>query len=253
MEQSAVSVVVPSFNEEDGIADVVAGLRRALAGREHEILVVDDGSSDATAARAKAAGASVVQHPVNRGYGRALVTGLAAAKHPWVLMIDGDGSYPPEEARVLLDAAEGFDMVVGTRSGKLFWGSPHQALLRWIYLWLAGFVVGEAVPDANSGLRLFRQDAFARSMPFLCLGYSFSTTMTLSFLQSGRFVRWVPIRFAARTGRSKVKPLRDILRTLQVMTQVMVYYNPLKLCATLAGAAGLAGLAAGAALWAEGA
>lgn len=245
MEPSAVSVVVPAFNEEGGISEVVLGLTRALAGRDHEVLVVDDGSTDGTAAAAAAAGARVLSHPVNRGYGRALVTGLAAARHPWVMMIDGDGSYPPEEAAKLLAAAPGFDMVVGVRAGRLFWGAPHQALLRWIYLTLASFVVGETIPDANSGLRLCRKDSFERSMPFLCLGYSFSTTMTLSFLQSGGFVRWEPIRFAARTGRSKVKPIRDILRTLQIMTQVLVYYNPLKLCTTLAAAVAAAAAGTG--------
>lgn len=250
MKPQQVSVVVPAFNEENGISDVVVGLRRVLEARkiEHEVIVVDDGSADETARRAAAAGARVVSHPVNRGYGRSLVTGFVTAQHPWVLMIDGDGSYPPQEADHLLAAADGFDMVVGVRGGRFFWGSPHQALLRWIYLTLAGFVVGESIPDANSGLRLFRKEAFTGAMPFLCLGYSFSTTMTLSFLQSGRFVRWEPVTFVARTGRSKVKPLRDILRTLQIMTQVLVYYNPLKLCVSVAAVTLGAGAAAAALL-----
>ncbi|MFI5362591.1 MAG: hypothetical protein ACHQ49_11530, partial [Elusimicrobiota bacterium] len=113
------------------------------------------------------------------------------------------------------------------------WGTPMQAWRRRVYLSLAGFAAGESVPDANSGLRLLRKSAFQRSMPFLCLGYSFTTTMTLSFIQAGRFVAYAPIRFAERTGRSKVKPVRDILRTLQIMTQMMIYYNPLKLAATV--------------------
>ena len=250
MKPQSLSAVVPAYNEENGIADVVAGLRRVLEARglAHEIIVVDDGSTDGTARRAREAGARVISHPVNRGYGRSLVTGFVAAQHPWVLMIDGDGSYPPQEAELLLAAADGFDMVVGVRGGRYFWGSPLQAILRWIYLTLAGFVVGETSPYANSGLRLFRKEAFTGAMPFLCLGYSFSTTMTLSFLQSGRFVRWEPISFVARTGRSKVKPLRDILRTLQIMTQVLVYYNPLKLCVSLAAGTLAGGTAAAAAL-----
>ncbi|MFA5141172.1 MAG: glycosyltransferase family 2 protein [Elusimicrobiota bacterium] len=174
---------------------------------------------------------------MNRGYGRALVSGIETATHDWVLIIDGDGSYPPEEAERLLGACAGFDMVVGARQGKLFWGNPLQALRRWVYLSLAQFVAGEPIPDANSGLRLFKKSACLLSMPFWCFGYSFTTTMTLSFVRSGRFVSFVPVRFAARRGFSKVRPVRDILRTLQIMTQVILYFNPLKLAAAVSLAA----------------
>ncbi|HVE12582.1 MAG TPA: glycosyltransferase family 2 protein [Elusimicrobiota bacterium] len=248
----SISVVVPAYNEESAVTAVVRDLRAALSKTEHEILVVDDGSTDKTAEAAKAAGATVLRHPVNRGYGRSLITGFNAARHDWVLMIDADGSYPPAEAAKLLAASEDFDMVIGARQGKLFWGPPVQSLLRWIYLSLARFVAGEAIPDANSGLRLIRKSELLRSIPFLCLGYSFSTTMTLSFIQSGRFVAYVPIDFVERTGRSKVRPIRDILRTLQIMNQIMIYYNPVKLAVTLAGAVFLGGAMLAGALGASG-
>ena len=165
-------------------------------------------------------------------------------------MIDADGSYPPEEAEKLIALAPASDLIIGARQGETFWGTPLQAWRRRVYLWLASFVAGEPIPDANSGLRLLRKSAFDRSMPFLCLGYSFTTTMTLSFLSAGRFVSYVPIRFVERTGRSKVKPVRDILRTLQIMAQMMIYYNPLKLAAAVvAGLLGTA-LAAFVVVWA---
>jgi len=235
-----VSVVVPCYNEENGVGGVVADLKASLAGaglkeaEDFEVIVVDDGSDDASAAAAESAGARVLRHPCNRGYGRSLFTGFAAAKFPWVLMIDGDGSYPPEDAARLLPYAPRFDMVVGARQGTLFWGNPLRAFLRWIYLFLAGFVAGEIIPDANSGLRLIRKEAFDSSMPILCYGYSLSTTMTLSFIQGGRFVKFVPIGYRVRTGRSKVRSLRDIPRTLQIMVQIMLYYNPLKFAVFLA-------------------
>lgn len=231
-----VSVVVPAYNEEGGIEGVVTGLKAALTdcGAEFELLVVDDGSTDHTAQRAEAAGARVVRHPANRGYGRSLLTGFAAAKHPWVLMSDADGTYPPEEAKKLLAHAPDFDMVIGAREGALYWGSPLNSFMRWVYLRMASFVAGERIPDANSGLRLIRKEAFDQSMPILCYGYSLSTTMTLSFLQGGRFVKFVPISFGERSGHSKVRRLRDIPRTLQVMTQVILYYNPLKFAVVIA-------------------
>ncbi len=230
-----ISAVIPAYNEAGAVAPTIVGLKDALAaeGLKFEIIVVDDGSSDGTAQAAEAAGARVIRHPVNRGYGRSLLSGIQAASHEWILIIDADGSYPPAEAGKLLKHIPAFDMVVGARQGKLFWGSYVKAFMRWTYLRLARFVAGEHIPDANSGLRVFRKSAVA-DMPVMCFGYSFTTTMTLSFLSAGKFVRFEPIEFTDRVGHSKVKPVRDVLRTLQIMTQVMIYYNPLKLFTALA-------------------
>ncbi|MDD5302704.1 MAG: glycosyltransferase family 2 protein [Elusimicrobia bacterium] len=236
MSALTVSVVVPAYNEAEAIGPVMADLHAELKkrGLEFEILVVDDGSSDGTASAVNPAHARVISHPANGGYGRALLTGIQAAKHEWVLMIDADGSYPPAEILKLLDYAPAFDLVIGAREGAHFWGTPTKAFLRWVYLRLASFVVGARVPDANSGLRLVRKSLVDQQALVRCLGYSFTTTMTLSFLMQGRFVKNMPIEFRARSGgHSKVKPFRDILRTLQLMTQVMIIYNPLKLFATL--------------------
>ena len=229
-----ISAVIPAYNEAGAVAPTIVGLKDALAaeGLKFEIIVVDDGSSDGTAQAAEAAGARVIRHPVNRGYGRSLLSGIQAASHEWILIIDADGSYPPAEAGKLLKHIPAFDMVVGARQGKLFWGSYVKAFMRWSYLRLARFVAGEHIPDANSGLRVFRKSAVA-DMPVMCFGYSFTTTMTLSFLSAGKFVRFEPIEFTDRVGHSKVKPVRDILRTLQIMTQVMIQYNPLKLFTAL--------------------
>ncbi len=237
MSALTVSVVVPAYNEAEAIGPVMADLHAELKkrGLTFEIVVVDDGSSDGTAQAVKAEHARVISHPTNGGYGRALLTGIEAAKHDWVLMIDADGSYPPAEILKLLDFAPAFDLVIGAREGAHFWGTPTKAFLRWVYLRLSGFVVGARVPDANSGLRLVRKSLVDQKALVRCLGYSFTTTMTLSFLMQGRFVKYMPIEFRARSGgHSKVKPFRDILRTLQLMTQVMIIYNPLKLFVTIA-------------------
>jgi glycosyltransferase involved in cell wall biosynthesis len=230
-----ITVVIPAYNEENAVGPTIHGVREALSrsGLKFDIITVDDGSADGTAAAAEAAGSKVIRHPVNRGYGRSLLSGIEAAAHDWILIIDADGSYPPGEIEKLLPHVPAFDMVVGARQGRLFWGSYAKAFMRWTYLRLARFVAGEPIPDANSGLRIFRKSAVA-DMPVICYGYSFTTTMTLSFLNSGRFVKFVPIQFAERVGKSKVKAVRDMLRTLQIMTQVIIYFNPLKLFATLA-------------------
>lgn len=242
----SVSAVIPAYNETGAIADVVKGVREALkrCAKTVEVVVVDDGSLDGTGEAARAAGATVVRHPVNRGYGAALRTGVNAAKHDWVLMTDADGSYPCEEIDKLFDGVPDFDLVIGARTGTHFWGSPWSALLRTIYLRVASFIVGEKLPDANSGLRLVRRAALMNMGPVECLGFSYSTTMTLSFLQAGRFVKFVPIAFSARVGRSKVRKVRDMLRTLHLMTEVLIVYNPLKLFVVLAAAFALPAAAA---------
>lgn len=242
-----ITAVIPAYNEEAAIIPTVEGVRGALreSGYGFEIIVVDDGSSDSTAGAAEGAGAKVIRHPANRGYGRSLLSGIEAAANDCILIIDADGSYPPSEIAKLLPYAQTFDMVVGARQGRLFWGSYIKAAMRWTYLRIARFVAGEPIPDANSGLRLFRKGA-VRDMPVICYGYSFTTTMTLSFLSAGLFVKFVPIEFAERVGHSKVKPVRDILRTLQIMTQVMVHYNPLKFAAAMTLIPGVPALAAAA-------
>lgn len=237
MKALTISVVVPAYNEAEAIGQVMADLHAELTKRrlEFEILVVDDGSSDDTAKAVDPAHARVISHPTNGGYGRALLTGIEAAKYDWVLMIDADGSYPPAEILKLLEYAPAFDLVIGAREGAHFWGTPTKTFLRWVYLRLASFVVGARVPDANSGLRLVRKSLVDQQALVRCLGYSFTTTMTLSFLMQGRFVKYMPIEFRARSGgHSKVKPFRDVLRTLQLMTEVIIIYNPLKLFATVA-------------------
>lgn len=246
MSAISVTVVVPAYNEAEAIGSVVADLHAELKrrGLDSEIIVVDDGSSDETSSAVTPAHARVIRHPANRGYGQALLTGIEAAKHDWVLMIDADGSYPPDAILRLLDFAPDYDLVVGKREGAHFWGTPVNAFLRWAYLRLASFIVGERVPDANSGLRLVRKSLVDRQGLVRCLGYSFTTTMTLSFLMQGRLVKFLPIEFRARAGgRSKVNPVRDILRTLQLMTEVVIIYNPLKLFATLAAWIGALALA----------
>ncbi|MBI4655338.1 MAG: glycosyltransferase family 2 protein [Elusimicrobia bacterium] len=238
-----ISAVIPAYNEETAVGQTIEELKLALGEKTsaYEIIVVDDGSNDLTAQKAVSAGARVVTHPLNRGYGKALLSGIEQAKYEWILIIDADGSYPVEETEKLLPFIPAFDMVIGARQGPLFWGSWVKAAMRFIYLSMAEFAAGEPIPDANSGLRIFRKKALENSMPIICYGYSFTTTMTLSFLQSGRFVKFVPIGFTERIGKSKIRPVRDILRTLQLMIQVIIHYNPLKLFATLA----IANLAAG--------
>lgn len=239
-----VSVIVPAFNEEKAISGVVNELRQALtqAGWTHEILVVDDGSADQTAAAARACGAQVLTHPKNAGYGAALRTGIENASHELVATIDADLSYPPKEINKILEEAHRFDMVIGARGGRHYWGNMIKHPARLLFLALAQFVVGEKIPDANSGLRVFKKTLALKMLPRLCRGFSFSTTLTLSFMSRHYFVHFIPIAYTARIGTSKVSYVRDTLRTLQLLLETIIYYNPIKaslllLAPTLLGSA----------------
>ena len=228
--QKDVSIIIPAYNEENAITTVVADLKKAMAETDwrYEIIVVNDASKDRTAENADATGVTVISHPTNVGYGGALHTGIESSQYFWIATIDADCSYPARELLKLLPHAPYHDMVVGARQGKNYWGTLFKHPARIVFLALAQFVVGSRIPDVNSGLRLFRRSVVVEMLPRLCRGFSFSTTLTLSFLSSNRFVRFEPIEYLSRVGSSKVRYFRDTLRTLQLMLETIVYYNPVK-------------------------
>jgi glycosyltransferase involved in cell wall biosynthesis len=232
-----VSILIPAFDEEPAIAAVVSDVRQALAngGIEAEVVVIDDGSRDGTAAQAEAAGARVIRHPTNLGYGAALRTGICATTADIIATTDADGTYPSEALPSLIEAARRFDLVIGARTGVEYRGKRLKGPARNLYLWLVRYVTGVRVPDANSGLRAFRREPVLRHLDTYCLGFSFSTTMTLVMLLNGYFVGFVPIDYRPRIGRSKVKIFRDSLRTTQIITSAVLLYNPIKVFLPLAG------------------
>lgn len=227
---AGVTVVVPAYNEEGAITETVEAIREVFAGgeMEHEVLVVDDGSSDSTAERARSAGATMLRHPHNLGYGRSLKDGIREAKYDVIVITDADGTYPIEQIPVLLEEfAKGFDMVVGARQG--YKDSIFKSPMRKALKWLVEFTAGRSIPDANSGLRIFRKSTVLPYLRTLCDTFSFTTSLTLAYMMTGRFVTYLPIRYDDRVGTTKVRLFKDSLRTLQYIVQAVLYYNPLKL------------------------
>ncbi len=226
-----LSVIIPAYNEEDGIKEVIESTRRALdrSGAAYEIIVIDDCSRDHTAERVAETSAALIRHPVNRGYGAALMTGINRARYAWIATIDADGSYPAEALLSLLPGTEYYDLIVGQRTGKEYRGTLFKYPARIMFRLLAEYVSGEEIPDINSGLRLFRK-ADLLSMPsiHICRGFSFSTTTTLMYLAGGYTAQFVPIGYHHRKGHSKVRYLRDTLRALQILLEIATHYNPIK-------------------------
>lgn len=226
-----LSVVLPALNEEEGIGATLDDLQAALAdaGVAAEIIVVDDGSTDGTAAIATRPGVTVLRHPVRLGYGRSLKDGILMARYDTVAIADADGTYPVRDIPRLLKVAGELDMLVGARTGPAFRGSFAKFPARKVFQWLVEFSVGQRIPDVNSGLRIMRKATVLRFLPTLSNGFSFTTTLTMAMLLNACAVTFVPVAYGSRKGRSKIRLFRDTLRTAQVMIESVLYYNPIKL------------------------
>lgn len=243
-----VSVVIPAYNEASGIASTIQRVQEAFADSEHvcEILVVDDGSKDETARQAYYAGATVIYHPYNIGYGNALLTGIRQARHDLVAITDADGTYPVAELpRMVNELLEHkLDMLVGARGGKQYEGGLLKRLGRFFFKLWAEFTCGRTIPDINSGLRVMRRDMVLQYAPVLCGGFSFTTTITIIATLSHRFVGYRDIDYAARIGKSHVRYLRDTLRTAQILVMTILLFNPIKFYMPFAGMVVLVGVVA---------
>ena len=225
-----ISVIIPAYNEVESIGKVVDSIKGFMAAEriDYEVIVVDDYSSDGTFEAAKRAGATVIKHPVNQGYGASLASGLKKARHNNILIIDADETYPVSEIKKLLPYVDEFDMVVGARQGRHYHGSLMKRFSRVAFYLLLSYVTGESVPDANSGLRIFKKDVVMRFEDDFCDGFSFTTTLTLVLCANRYLIKFVPIEYRPRKGKSKVKHVRDTMRTIQILLHTIAYYNPVK-------------------------
>jgi glycosyltransferase involved in cell wall biosynthesis len=206
---------------------VVAGLREVLP--EAEILVVDDGSTDATAAAAASRGARVLSQPYRKGNGAAVKTGAAHARGEVLALMDADGQHDPASLPPLLaKLAEGYDMVVGARD-RAAQASLGRQLANALYNRAASWMVEQPIQDLTSGLRVARTAKFREFLPLLPNGFSYPTTITMAFYRSGYSVGFVPARVGRRVGRSHIRPLHDGFRFLLIMFRICTLYSPLRL------------------------
>lgn len=230
-EQPSLSVIIPALNEAGAIRQTIEDIHASLAKIPHEIIVVNDGSTDSTGDIAKQCGAKVISHPAPGGYGNALKSGICASQYELLAIIDSDGTYPPDMLPTLYAAVaqEGFHMAVGARQGKHYHGGALKRPARKIFTALSEFSSGRHIPDVNSGLRVFRKADVMLFYDTLCTGFSFTTTITLAYMLKGYFIKYIPISYYKREGSSKVRHLKDSLGSLQIIVQSILYYNPLKI------------------------
>ncbi len=225
---SGFTIVIPAYNESSSIVSTILEIEN-LSG-EFEIIVVDDGSTDGTFELAMKTGVNVLRHIGNKGYGASLKTGIRNAKYDKIVITDADGTYPNEKIPDLVKIFENenYDMVVGARIGK----NVHIPLIRrpakWLITKLASFLSKVKIPDLNSGLRVMKKNVVERYIYLLPDGFSFTSTITLAMLTNAYNVKYVPINYFKREGKSKIKPIQDTLNFIQLIIRMALYFNPLK-------------------------
>ena len=241
-----VSVIIPAYNEEAGVSEAVRTVRAVLeeAGIRHEILVVDDGSGDNTRNLARKAGATVIRHRKNRGYGAALKTGIGLAKNDIIAIIDADGTYPAGYLPEIIEKMKEADMVVGARTGANVNVPLVRKPAKWFLTRLASYLTAESIPDLNSGLRAFRREVALQYFGILPDKFSFTTTITVAVLCDEFDVAFIPIEYHKRTGKSKIVP-RDFFSFTTMVLRLSMLFNPLKVFIPLAFACLIIGLGKG--------
>lgn len=237
---TGVTIVIPTYNEENGIESVVAEIREKFirAGnwseQDVEIIIIDDGSTDKTAERAKATGARVITHAANLGYGASIKTALRLSSHELIMMTDADGTYPAEYFTPLLAALEDCDMAVGARNGERVSIPLSRRPAKWLLRRIAVFLAEKPIPDLNSGMRAFRKSDALRFLSLYPSGFSFTTTITLAYLSSDLVIKYVPINYNPRMGQSKIRPLRDTKNLFLTIIRSIMFFNPLRVCVPFA-------------------
>ena len=238
---NGISVVVPVYNEENGnIIETIEVINKTFGDNisvNYEIIVVNDGSTDCTMDilySIKDVDFRLFSHVHNKGYGASIKTGIHQAIYDKIIITDADGTYPNH---LMFDfysklVEEDLDMLVAQRP---FSSLPKKTWLAKLLLnRLADYVTGQKIPDINSGMRVFKKSSFLPFMPIIPNGFSLTTTITLGMLLGGYDVKYIPIQYSDRKGKSKIKPIGDSLNFIKLIMKIGLYFAPLKIFMPLA-------------------
>lgn len=225
--QNKISIVLPAKNESGAIGQTIAQIKRLQLA--HEIIVVNDGSTDNTKHVAENLGAKVVTHPYSKGNGAAIKTGARTATGDIIVFMDADGQHDPNDIPKLLEKInQGYDLVVGARQ-KGSQASVGRGVANALYNNLATYMTEQKVEDLTSGFRAVRADKFREFLYLLPNGFSYPTTSTMAFFRAGYSVTYVPIHTAKRIGKSHIQPLKDGVRFFLIIFKIATLFSPLKM------------------------
>jgi glycosyltransferase involved in cell wall biosynthesis len=223
-----ISVLIPAYNEEGALASTVAAIEsQRIHFTNMEIVVINDGSDDQTGPIARTLPVTLIEHERNRGYGAALKSGLQRARYDYIVIADADGTYPLEELANLAAEASAYDMIVGARTGDVVHIPTLRKPGKWIITRLAEYLSGQRIPDLNSGFRIFRKDVALRFLSLYPDGFSFTTTLTLAMLTNFHRVKFVPINYHKRVGKSSIHPIRDFTNFTILIIRICASFKPL--------------------------
>ena len=223
-----ISIIVPAYNEEKAISETIKEIKKAMDYYEYEIIVINDCSKDKTGAiLTEVKGIRVINHPYNLGYGSSIKSGIKIAKGDWIFITDADGTYPIRDMPKLIPYIKNYDMVVGSRTKKQvripLLRKPAKILLNI----LARFLTGKKIPDLNSGLRIFKKSIALEFFHLFPSKFSFTTTITLACLTNDYTVKYIPIEYYKRKGKSSIKAV-DFVNFLTLITRIITYFKPFK-------------------------
>lgn len=230
-EKPDLTIIIPVYNEEKSIGGDIDTIIKTMdkTNYKYEIIVVDDGSTDKTSQIVKAKKrVELVQHSYNKGVGAARKTGILKAKGEIIVMTDGDGTYPNQDIPKLLSYMNDYDMVVGARTGKNVQWPLLRRPARWFIRKLASYLMVTRIPDLNSGLRIFKKDLSRKFFNILPENHSWVSTITLAFLANGYSIKYVPIDYYKREGKSTIHPIKDTYNFISLVIRTVMYFNPLR-------------------------
>ncbi len=237
MKEINLSVIVPVYNEAASIEAVILGLQNQLKQIDllaaYEIIVVNDGSIDATRnILDKLVKIKIIDHQHNRGYGAALKSGIKNSVYDWILIMDADGTYPLSALGALLDKTNESDLIIGSRGEKNN-AIPWKRKYAKIFLnKFASYLSGQNIPDLNSGLRIFKKEIILQYWDLFPNKFSFTSTLTMVCLTHNYNVAFVPIDYYKRHGKSSLKSL-DFFNFLKLVTKLSLFFNPFKVFAPI--------------------
>ena len=234
----ALSIVMPAKNEAVNLQKLLPLLQATLPGAE--LIVVNDGSTDNTVALCEALGVRVVSHQYSKGNGASIKSGARHASRDTVVFMDGDGQHKPADIlRLYAVFCQGYDMVIGARSAATQ-ASVGRLVANTLYNRLSSWMANQTIRDLTSGFRIVNRRKFLKFLYLLPNGFSYPTTITMSFFRAGYSVAYVDIEADKREGKSHINLLKDGMRFFLIIFKIGTLYSPLKIFVPIA--AGFFGL-----------
>ena len=226
-----LTVIIPVFNEEASVIETLNNIHSVLSNQniEYEVIAVDDGSTDRTKELLKDRDDIIlISRDINRGYGFSIKEGVQKSTGDLILIIDADGSYPVHEISTLINESSSYDMVIGERSGENVSIGPFNRFGKLLLRLLTYSLTSDWIKDINSGLRIFKKELFLKYWSIIPDGFSLTTTLTVASLIEKHEIKFIPIDYYERIGKSKIRPLQDFFNFVILVFRIVSFFKPLR-------------------------